>query len=80
MDLRLTDGKKCLLCGNMRSAHGGGDYDTSSCMATLRRLLEFVERYRMGLLEKENFEVIVKIRGGKVVALGPVGGVFRTKL
>lgn len=79
MDLRLKEGGKCLLCRNLKSSHDGGDYNTSSCMDTLRKLVEFVEEYRGGLFEKEDFEVVIKVRAGEIAALGTPGHVLRTK-
>jgi len=77
MDLLFKDGKKCLLCRQYKSAHDGGDYDDSSCMETLRKLLGFIEDYRLGLMDREDFDLAVAVRKGRILNLGNPRRVFR---
>ena len=78
MDLQLKDGKNCLLCRQPKALHCGGDYDESACMQTLKKLLVFLEDFRMGFFDRDNFDYMVSVRDGEVVDLGNPRRILRS--
>lgn len=65
LDLELKKTGLCLLCRQPVNAA-----DHKLCEDTLQPALKFVSEYYCGLMERYNFDVLISVRGAKLVYLG----------
>lgn len=67
MDIRVPDEGECLLCRKPCREHCGGDYDNSLCYEGLYKLARALDELSLGLIDHENYNVVVKVRKHKLV-------------
>jgi len=65
----LTQQPNCLLC--RQPIHRHDKMQRQNCETALDLALKFLTEYYCGLAEKYNFDVMLSVRGAKLVQVGP---------